>query len=63
MVEQSIEDALQKARTPGPVICPVSGEKLWAPMDKLSIALYGKSSVELEHEHQINNLFKLIELL
>jgi len=60
----TIEEALEAARTPGPSECPESGEKLWAPMDKLSIALYGKSTHCLEDDsHEVNNLFKLIELL
>lgn len=57
-------EALQVARTPGPLTCPVSGEELYSPMDKLSIALYNKSTEFLEDDsEEEKNLLKLIELL
>lgn len=56
--------ALEAARTPGPVTCPESGETLWAPMDKLSIALYGKSTYCLEdNSPEEKRLLELIEQL
>lgn len=59
-----IDDALEKARIPGPMTCPESGERLWAPMDKLSIALYGKSTHCLDVDApEVNELFEIIERL
>lgn len=59
-----IEEAIKIAKTPKLQICPVCEEELYAPMDKLSIALYDKCSVHLEdNSHQANNLLKIAETL
>lgn len=61
---ENIEDALTVARTPKPQFCGECGEEMYSPMDKLSIALYGKCAMHHEDDsHQENNLLKLIEAL
>ena len=59
-----IDEALEIARTPKPVGCGECGEMMFSPMDKLSIALYGKCSVHLEENSpQESNLLKISEAL
>lgn len=63
-MSRSIEEALQIARTPEAQFCATCGEKLYAPLDKLSIALYGQCPIHFEDgSHQHNNLLTLIESL
>ena len=58
----NIEKSIEVAKTPGKQVCPVCGEELFAPMDKLSISLYGKCSEHLEDDSlEQQNLFKIVE--
>lgn len=54
------KEAIKIAKTPEPVIDPKTGEKMYAPMDKLAIALYGSTASDLEDEEKINNVFRII---
>lgn len=58
-----IQAIMDSSRKPGKTTCQECGEELFAPMDKISIGLYGKCSAHIEDENQINNLFKLAEAL
>jgi len=63
-MKQDIEKALEIARTPGVLVCPTCGDGLYAPMDKLSIALYQKCGLHIdENSPQERNLFKLVEMI
>lgn len=55
-----IEQSLEAARIPSPMVCGECDEKLYSPMDKLSISLYGKCSVHFEEgSFQEKNLLTL----
>ena len=61
---EKIERALELARIPEPIYCNVCNEKLYSPINKLSIGLYGKCTVHLEDDsHEERNLLKIIEAL
>jgi hypothetical protein len=47
---ENIEIALIEAKKPGEIYCPECQEKLFAPMEKLCINLYGKCSIHLEDD-------------
>jgi hypothetical protein len=56
--------ALIRARDPEPMQCPVSGEMMYAPLDKLSIGVYNRSIGYLEDDSiEAIELLKLAELL
>ena len=58
------EKQIEEAKKPGATSCPVCGDMLYSPMDKLSILLYGKCPIHLEDgSHEENNLLKLAEAL
>lgn len=57
-----IEEAIKQAKTPGMATCPECGDTYASPMDKLSIAMYGKCSLHTQ-EHQNNNLLEMAPLL
>jgi len=57
-----IEQAIENAKTPGPLYCRECDEELYSPMAKLSLALHGKCEIHLE-DHQEKNLLKVSELL
>ena len=60
----TIEDAIKLAKTPGQVYCPVCGEGLFSPMDKLSIHLYEKCAVHLDDGGMAErNLLRICEAL
>ena len=59
----NIQDILFRARNPKSVICPVCNKELFSPMDKLSIALYGKCCTHIENETEQDNLFELSKAL
>lgn len=63
-MNEADKKALEAARQPGPVTCPESGESYWAPIDKLSIALYGKSTycLDLDSEEEKHVLELINEL-
>ena len=63
-MNETDKQALEKARIPGPATCPESGESFWAPIDKLSIALYGKSTylLDLDSEEERHVLELINEL-
>ena len=61
---KDIEEALKIARTPEPQFCGECGEKMFSPMDKLSIGLYGKCAVHFEENSiEENNLLKISETI
>lgn len=62
-MKEKIQEAITIAKTPMPVFCLECGELMYSPMAKLSIFLYGHCEVHLEKEHEINNLFKIVEIL
>lgn len=47
-----VAEALQRARDPEPLECPVSGELMYAPLDKISIVLYNKSIGYLDDDSE-----------
>ena len=56
----NIEESLKVARTPEKQFCSECQEFLFSPMDKLSIALYGKCSMHFEDDsHEEKNLITL----
>lgn len=63
-MNQLIDEALQRARNPEPLRCPVSGEQVYAPLDKLCIGLYNKSIPYLDDEGpEAKQLLELASLL
>lgn len=57
----NIEEAIQKSKQPGSAFCPECNEELFAPMDKLSIYLYGKCAMHFEDDSpQQKNIFRII---
>jgi len=61
---KDINNAIKEAKIPGGMVCPICKDKLFSPMDKLSISLYGKCPIHLnEHSIEENNLFKIAEHL
>lgn len=55
-----IQKIMDEARTPGKVTCPECQEELFAPMDKISIGLYGKCSAHVS-DSESENLFAMVE--
>jgi hypothetical protein len=47
-----INQALERSRNPEPLTCPVSGELMYAPLDKISIVLYNKSIPYIEDDSE-----------
>jgi len=60
-MSNTLDEAIKIMKTPEKVYCPECQENLLAPMDRLSIALYGKCTTHDLEEHQENNLFTIIE--
>lgn len=61
---KDIVAAIEIAKNPAPRGCGECNENFFAPMDKLSIALYGKCAKHLEDDSiEQNNLLKLAEAL
>lgn len=59
-----VKEAIKRAREPEPIQCPISGEMMYAPLDKLSIGLYNKSIDYIDDDSaEANELLKLAELL
>lgn len=59
-----IEQSLAAAREATPVICGECRETLYAPMDKLSVALFGLCSMHLADDSiEQKNLLKISEAL
>lgn len=59
-----IEEAIKQAKIPGSIVCPECQEELFAPMDKLSIYLFGKCAIHLDDNSiEQRNLFKIAEAL
>lgn len=55
-----INSALEKSRKPGQVICPLCDDKLFSPMDKLSIGLFDKCSACMDEDSiEMQNLLKI----
>ncbi len=60
----NVKEALARARDPEPMQCPVSGEMMYAPLDKLSIGVYNKSIAYIEDDsEEANELLKLANLI
>lgn len=59
-MDQIVIEALKRARNPEPLTCPVSGELMYAPLDKLSIGIYNKSIDYIDAEGEEGT--KLLEL-
>jgi hypothetical protein len=51
-MQDQINEALKRARDPEPLECPVSGELMYAPLDKISIVLYNKSIPYIEDDSE-----------
>ena len=63
-MKETIEKALEIAKTPGKLTCGECGDELFSPMDKLSLALYHKCSIHLEGDGpEQNNLLTISESL
>ena len=61
---KDIEQSLKRARNHEPMVCPECEEELFAPMDKLCVALYGKCQLHLEDDSiEEKNLLKICEAL
>lgn len=63
-IPHNIKEALARARDPEPMQCPVSGEMMYAPLDKLSIGVYNKSIAYIEDDsEEADELLKLSALI
>jgi hypothetical protein len=61
-MKMTIEEAIERAKKPETMFCPKCTEELFAPMDKLSICLYGQCPIHLEdNSYQEKNLLKLAQ--
>ncbi len=59
-----LHEALKRAREPEPLQCPISGEMMYSPLDKLSIGVYNKSIAYIEDESEAaDELLKLAALI
>lgn len=57
-----INKAIEEAKKPGGVNCPKCGDKVFSPIDKLSIYLYGECVIHLKDDSsQVKNLLTLSE--
>lgn len=61
-----MEEAIKKAKTPGPVRCPECNENMFSSMDKLSICLHNRCTLHLEEYGRfggdlVKELFEIIE--
>lgn len=64
MINQAGNEALKRARDPEPMQCPVSGEMMYAPLDKLSIGVYNRSIAYIEDDSkEADELLKLATLI
>jgi len=61
---ENINDALESAKKPGKIVCPICNEELFSPMDKFSIYLFGKCCSHIEENSiEEKNLFRISEAL
>lgn len=63
MTQKKINQALARARNHVPMTCPMCGEMLYAPIEKLSLCLFGYCSADLNDEKKEQQLLDLANQL
>jgi len=53
LIIEKKQEAIDKAKTPGPMICPVCSEEFSSPIYKLSIVLFGRCRNHLSEMEQL----------